>query len=244
MKYPRMIMFDYGQTLTRTIDRFNGLRGTEALLQYAVENKHGLTAQEIQAEADAINSELGRYSSTPWDMRQVEVPNRMFSSYLYQAMGIKLALTPVEIDRIFWDAADPDAPTDGIADFLAFLKAENIRTGVISNISICREVLEERINRLLPDNEFEFIIATSEYLFRKPNRRIFELALEKADLKPEDVWYIGDNYQYDVMGAGGAGIFPVWYLGASGERGKTDDVLSVFHWKELEKILEGLREAH
>ncbi len=27
--------------------------------------------------------------------------------------------------------------------------------------------------------------------FRKPNKRIFDLALEKAELQPDEVWYIG-----------------------------------------------------
>ena len=35
------------------------------------------------------------------------------------------------------------------------------------------------------------IITSSNYMFRKPNKRIFDLALEKAELTPEDVWYIG-----------------------------------------------------
>lgn len=28
-------------------------------------------------------------------------------------------------------------------------------------------------------------------MYRKRNKRIFEPALEKAELQPEDVWYIG-----------------------------------------------------
>ena len=49
----------------------------------------------------------------------------------------------------------------------------------------------ERINRLLPKNNFEFIITSSNYIFRKPHKRLFDLALEKAGLRPEEVWYIG-----------------------------------------------------
>ncbi len=38
----------------------------------------------------------------------------------------------------------------------------------------------QRISRLLSENTFEFILISNNYMFRKPNRRIFELALEKA----------------------------------------------------------------
>ena len=40
MKKPKMILFDYGQTLVNE-QRFNGVRGTEAVLKYATKNKYG-----------------------------------------------------------------------------------------------------------------------------------------------------------------------------------------------------------
>lgn len=240
MKKPKMILFDYGQTLISEA-KFDGIKGTEAVLQYATRNKYNKTAAEIQEEADAINRELGRFDPLKRHLFQVEVPNYMFTSYLYTSQGIDIPLTSDEIDRIFWDAAAPGTPTEGIQDFLAFLGRQNIRTGVISNIAYCGRAVEERINSLLPDNQFEFILATSEYLFRKPNRRIFELALEKAELAPADVWYIGDQYECDIKGAAGAGLFPVWYIGAIDlpyEEHK--EVLTVRSWRELEEKLEGV----
>ena len=129
-------------------------------------------------------------------------------------MGIKIDLSAEEIDRIFWDAASPGRPTEGLPEFLDFLFEQQIRTAVLSNISYAGSVVSERINHLLPANHFEFILATSEYLFRKPHVRIFNLALEKARLKPQDVWYVGDNYTCDIVGARNAGMFPIWYKGA------------------------------
>lgn len=156
-------------------------------------------------------------------------------------MGIELDLSEQEIGKTFWDAAAPGVPTDGIEDLLDFLHEKDIRTGVISNICYCGEVVEERINALIQNNHFEFIIATSEYMFRKPNPRIFNLALEKANLSPEDAWYIGDNLQADIQGSRNAGLHPVWYLGAT-TTPQTDvlepnDVLTIHHWNELKDIL-------
>ncbi|MCH5342152.1 MAG: HAD family hydrolase [Acetatifactor sp.] len=237
MKTPKMILFDYGQTLISEA-KFDGIKGTEAVLQYATRNKYNKTAAEIQEEASAINRELGRFDPLKRHLFQVEVPNYMFTSYLYAAQGIDVSLTPDEVDRVFWDAAAPGTPTEGIQEFLAFLGRQNIRTGVISNIAYCGKAVEERINSLLPDNKFEFILATSEYLFRKPNRRIFELALEKAQLLPEDVWYVGDQYECDIKGAAGAGMFPVWYIGAIDlPYEERKDILTVRSWKELEETL-------
>jgi len=164
----------------------------------------------------------------------------MFTSYLYQSTGIELSLTPAQIDRIFWDAAAPAVPTDGIAELLSGLHAQGIRTGVISNITYDGAIVAERIRSLLPEHHFEFIIATSDYMFRKPDSRIFTLALEKAGLAPDDVWYIGDQYGFDVLGARGAGLFPVWYIGASSATDVHPDVLTIRHWRELSALLETL----
>lgn len=237
MKKPKMILFDYGQTLVSEA-KFDGVRGRRAVLEFAVENKYNRTAEEIQREADAINHELGRFDPARRHLFQVEVPNHMFTGYLYESQGIRLSISGNELDRVFWDAASPGKPTQGIEDFLKFLKEQGIRTGVISNISYSGKALQERICSLLPDNEFEFILATSEYLYRKPNRRIFELALQKTGLGAEDVWYVGDQYECDIVGAKGAGLTPLWYIGAIDMAYvPKDDVLTVTNWEEAKELL-------
>ncbi len=236
MKKPKMIIFDYGQTLVDE-PSFDGVKGTKAVLNYAVKNKYNCTAEEIQKCADSLNKELGRYGEERRQLYRIEVPNSVFAAYLYESQGIEIPLTPEEIDRVFWDAAAPGVPTEGIIEFIAFLKEQGIRTAVISNISYCGEAVKERIDRLIEGNSFEFIIATSEYMFRKPDRRIFELALEKADLPPEDVWYIGDRYDGDVTGAKGAGLFPVMYVGTTRRECTDDNVLIAESWKQLKNLI-------
>lgn len=238
MKMPRMILFDYGQTLIAE-RKFDGVKGTEAVLRYATKNKYNLTAQQVQAKAGEINRELGRYDPEKRHMFQIEVPNTMFTPYLYESQGIEVSLSNEEIDTVFWNAAAPGAPTEGILDFLEYLKEKSIRTGVISNIAYAPSVVAERIDRLLPENTFEFIITSSNYIFRKPNRRIFDLAMEKAGLTPEEVWYIGDQYECDIKGALHSGLFPIWYIGAI-DLPYTEDprILTVKSWNELRQVME------
>ncbi len=238
MKMPKMVLFDYGQTLIAE-QKFDGVKGTEAVLQYAARNKYHLSAEQVQAKATEINRELGKYDPEKRHLFQIEIPNTMFTPYLYESQGIEIALSNAEIDTVFWNAAAPGVPTEGIKDFLGYLKNNGIRTGVISNISYDPSVVAERINRLLPENTFEFIITSSNYIFRKPNKRIFELALEKAGLQPDEVWYIGDQYECDVKGSLRAGMLPVWYIGAI-DLPYTEDknILTVTDWNELRRRME------
>ncbi len=238
MKMPKMVLFDYGQTLIAE-QKFDGIKGTAAVLQYATRNKYHLSAEQVQARANEINRELGRFDPEKRHLLQIEIPNTMFTPYLYESQGIEIALSSSEIDTVFWNAAAPGMPTEGIKEFLEYLKRKGIRTGVISNISYDSSVVAERINRLLPENTFEFVITSSNYIFRKPNKRIFDLALEKAKLQPDEVWYIGDQYECDVKGSLNAGLLPVWYIGAI-DLPYTEDknILTVTDWNELKLGME------
>ena len=237
MTKPKMILFDYGQTLVNEA-KFDGVKGTEAVLQYATKNKYNRTAAEIQAVADEMNGELGRFDPARRHLLQVEIPNDMFCGYLYESQGVELSIRGAKRDKVFWDAASPGVPSEGREDFLSFLKEQGIRTAVLSNITYCGEALENRLQEVLPNHQFEFILATSEYMYRKPHRRIFEFALQKAELAPEEVWYIGDNYECDVVGAKNAGLFPVWYLGATQKpQEPKEGILTVKSWEEIKALL-------
>ena len=54
-------------------------------------------------------------------------------------------------------------------------------------------------------------MTSSDYLVRKPNPLLFEIALQKAGLCGEEVWYCGDNPKADIEGAAQVGIYPIWY---------------------------------
>jgi len=238
MKIPKMVLFDYGQTLIAE-QKFYGVKGTEAVLRYAIKNKYHLSAEQVQAKANEIKRELGNFDPEKRHLFQIQIPNTMFTPYLYESQGIEIALSNSEIDTVFWNAAAPGVPTDGIKEFWEYLKDKGIRTGVISNIAYASSVVAERINRLLPENTFEFIITSSNFIFRKPNKRIFNLALEKAELQPDEVWYIGDQYECDVKGSLNAGLLPIWYIGAIDLPYKEDkNILTITDWEELKQRME------
>ncbi|HWT76727.1 MAG TPA: HAD family hydrolase [Mobilitalea sp.] len=240
MKQPKMIMFDYGQTLVNEA-RFDGVAGNLAVLKLAKKNPYQISAKELQEFAITLNKEIGRFHPDVRKSTHIEVHNHIFQNYLYEYYGLEFDLKPEELEKIFWDNAAVRKPTENIEFLLKYLKENGIRTAVISNISFSGKALMGRINSMLPENEFEFVLATSEYVFRKPHSRIFELALRKANLDARDVWYCGDNAYFDVEGASGTGIFPVWYRGALDPENRLTpsvDCITIQDWKELIGILD------
>jgi putative hydrolase of the HAD superfamily len=54
------------------------------------------------------------------------------------------------------------------------------------------------------------VLIDTEVGFSKPDVRIFEIALQKLSLKPEDVWMIGDNLVWDIEPPQRLGMYAVW----------------------------------
>lgn len=206
MTLPKMILFDYGHTLLYE-PGFDALRGTEAVLSYATSNPNNFSACEVTAFSKELHDDIGKCLRT----YGVEIHNHIYQRLLYEYLEIETSLSKDEMETVFWDNAAPGTPMPNIEKLISYMNGKGIRSGVISNISFSEKALTERINRHLPDNRFEFVIASSEYVYRKPSKILFELALKKAHLKPEEVWFCGDNAQADIMGATAAGLLPVWY---------------------------------
>lgn len=57
---------------------------------------------------------------------------------------------------------------------------------------------------------FSFIVFSHDYGFEKPDKRIFEIALEKAGCSPNELLHVGDSLETDICGAKSAGIKSVW----------------------------------
>ncbi|SHL18569.1 putative hydrolase of the HAD superfamily [Anaerocolumna jejuensis DSM 15929] len=208
---PEMILFDYGQTLIAE-EKFAPLKGNQALLDIAVKNPNKVTARQVQELANALEKDLRDVlAGEDRNHKVLDVTHHAFNRYLYDYFEVEFAESPDYLEWLFWSKAAPGHPTKNIEKLLFFLHQKGIRTGVVSNMMNTSESLSRRLNTLLEEHHFEFILASSDYMFRKPHPRIFELALAKAKLTPEKVWFCGDNPVCDIEGAYYAGMKPVWY---------------------------------
>ena len=200
-------------------------------------NPNNVTAEEVQQFANSLNEEMGRFDK----LTSIEIHNIPFQNYLYEYFGFEQLCTPLEMETVYWDNAAPGRPTENIELLLNYLNDTDIRTAVISNMPLSGEALSNRINSLLPNNYFEFIIASSEYVFKKPHKRIFEIAVRKANLDFEDIWFCGDSIEFDIEGARMSDIAPVWYKGAIDSDGVIPrcNCIEVADWIELIDILGG-----
>lgn len=242
MNKPEMILFDYGQTLCCE-PGFDLSRGYNALFEYIIESPNDITADELYKAAEDLFKDFVQCRKLGFEMHQQRALNCVF-----ERLGIKFKTPMNELETILWNNTSIGAAMPYADEMLEYLNKRGIRTGVISNIGWSGEALTRRLNRILPENNFEFVIASSEYVVRKPDKRLFEVAIQKAKLPPDKIWYCGDSIKYDVRGAHGAGMQPVLYEGESqspdpyptyNAEEKIDfNYLHVKNWLELIDVLE------
>jgi len=86
---------------------------------------------------------------------------------------------------------------------LEVLKNRGLIMGLISNVV---EDMESTYTELGLQPYLNFKVTSAEVGCDKPNPEIFQAALQKAQVKPEEVIYTGDQYDIDIVGARGVGM--------------------------------------
>ena len=82
---------------------------------------------------------------------------------------------------------------------------------------------------------FAPVIISSEYGFRKPDERIFNMVLKKLHLAPDEALYVGNDMYRDIYGAGKAGLKTVFFRSNQGcqEYCGTEPDYIIHHFRQL-----------
>jgi HAD superfamily hydrolase (TIGR01549 family) len=104
------------------------------------------------------------------------------------------------------------------------LETDGYRMGLISNAGDDQDV-QQLARRFGIAQYFDFILTSAACSYRKPHRRIFELALSNWYFLPSEAVMVGDNLDADVRGAQSVGLYAIWISRRAGKR--IDDQLSI-----------------
>ena len=96
-----------------------------------------------------------------------------------------------------------------------------MRLGIVSNTTNPGFMKDHEQTLMGLDPYFEFSIYSSEVPYRKPHPSIFQLALDRLNLKASEVLFIGDNIPADIAGAQSVGMSAAW-LNRTGQASSSD----------------------
>ncbi|MGH7948254.1 MAG: HAD family hydrolase, partial [Candidatus Binataceae bacterium] len=195
--HPKALLFDFGGTLA--------FLDFEFLAREFSRDGLKLDALALEHAEYAGRAALDRYlmHSGGRDMNQAY--QQFFRGWM-AAAGVprdrirELGERFVEInnERMLWRVVRP-----GTHEALAKFRANGIKLAIVSNAD---GRVEEDSKRYGLAEYFDAIIDSRVVGVEKPDPRIFQLALQRLGVAPEDARYAGDIYSIDMVGARAAGI--------------------------------------
>lgn len=84
---------------------------------------------------------------------------------------------------------------------------KHYKIGIIANQNLGSK---ERLDKLGLLKYIDLVIASAEEGVTKPDLRIFQIALERANCKPEEAVMVGDRIDNDILPANKIGMTTVW----------------------------------
>jgi putative hydrolase of the HAD superfamily len=87
---------------------------------------------------------------------------------------------------------------------------------------------------------FEPIVISGDHGYRKPDRRLFQIALDRLGVAPENAVYVGNDMYRDIFGARQAGMRTVMYDSDQGRKTYLDCMpdYTITDFRDLVKILD------
>jgi len=120
---------------------------------------------------------------------------------------------------------------------LVDLKSMGLKLGILTDGVTIKQW--EKLIRLGIHPFFDEVVTSEEYGLGKPNVEFFNYGLKKIKLKPEEVIYVGDRVDKDILPAKSVGMHTIRIL--QGKYSETPDEVSDYKIKsisELSKLIE------
>lgn len=200
------VLFDIGGTLMHDDPRV-----PEVFARVARQHGHDVTVRDVEpcmADVDAFYHAEYLRDGDFWCVHERAVQiwldmYTMMADYCGITKGVSELAQAVynEYLKPFNWSLFPDAPAA-----LKGLKRRGFRLAVVSNWDASLENLLREMGYL---PYFDEVIASAAVGCRKPGKAIFEIALERLDVAPENAVHVGDLPEADGDGATSAGIRPV-----------------------------------
>ena len=199
----KAVIFDLDDTLYgdfKTCDRL----GFAACAAYAEEHC-GVTREAfLTAVLESKASLQERLPAEP------EMHDRvLYMQGALERLGVPAIRHAEALHDLYWNALYENMELrEGVAELLDALQKRKIKTLCCTNMLAAVQM--RKLCLLGIADRIDYLVTSEEAGRDKPDRPIFELAMQKAGCAPEEALMVGDNFRHDILGAYGAGIPGVW----------------------------------
>jgi len=138
--------------------------------------------------------------------------SRLFAfNLLFEKFEINSSyLLALKFESIYWkEFIHAISPNKEILNFIKKCKKNNLTTCAVSDMQAHIQIL--KLKKLKLTNYIDHLVTSEEAGAEKPNKKIFDLALQRMKLSKDKVLMIGDNITKDIKGAESYGIRAIYF---------------------------------
>jgi len=120
-------------------------------------------------------------------------------------LGVSDFNNTLKLEKLYWDTFLFNMKLNEFAKKFIF-KCEEKNIPICCVTDLTAEIQFRKLMKLNLENKIKFIVTSEEVGIEKPNKKMFQKALEKLNLKHNQVIMIGDSMEKDITGAENMGI--------------------------------------
>lgn len=227
MKRPKAVLLDYGGTLVEEAG-FDPRAGNEWLLNQASYVAPGVTFEAVFERARRVAREVADRR----DKFGVEAPWVSLTRLIHDYFGTRFSLPYTELERGFWDASVTTYPIPGAREAIECLARVGVPMAVLSNASFSADTIRRDLAKHGLADHLSFVMVTADYVVRKPNVLVLDVAAARLGVSPGEIWVVGDRLDTDIAGAKAAGMCAVWLKPPNAPPSTVPD-LTVSDWTDF-----------
>lgn len=178
----------------------------------------------VNRQYDRLKNLIGHIPKAKYVKRFIELDNRgyVWKDKVYQQLVDEFKITEITWEELLEDYINEFKnnciPFPNLVSMLEELRSNNIVLGMITNGK--GQFQMDNIKALGIKKYFEIILISEWEGIKKPDPQIFNRALERLNVSPNESLYVGDHPDNDVKAAQNVGMKGIW---------KKD-----FQWKNVE----------
>ena len=230
------VLIDLGKTIvTNRIIDFE-----KAILSIYQETNKTITSE------DFLKIHYKLYEITFKYLRSInnEMKITEYINSLLDITNLKTTKTIEELEDIFQKNLVDEELVDGVIELLQYFNFCKIPVIAVSNSCVSSRALMKELEELNVLKYFKKVISSADIYIRKPKKEIFDYALGQLKkitsdytIKNDEVLFIGNDYQCDVIGGKNASLISVWFNQEQNEDVYNLCDINVNNYKELINIL-------
>jgi len=242
----KAVLFDLGHTL---IDYYHEWKGPEAKAVGRVYHVAADTCNPAPDETEftAYLSRLLEEARERKITEMIEVPLSETLETCFRRFGCDSGqdLMIDSLNAFYQTLLETRELIQGAVEMLERVRERGLLVGLVSDVAwgLPSEYPLKDMEHFQLDGYFDDMVFSTDVGLRKPNPKIFKIALWNLGVKPEDSAFVGNSLQADIKGALGVGMLAV--LKKSKYYQHDDGIIpdaKIADWSEIDSVLDGHRD--